>query len=246
MSSRLEIYSPEGLRVDGRRWNETRHFKCSINTHPVSSDGSSLVEQGNTKVICNVVGPKEPTQRSKLNTERATINVKIIVAPFSTLERRKRSQNDHRLQELCITLQHVFEKAIIAHLQARSQIDILLYVLSQDGGMLQACLNATTLALIDAGIPMYDYISASTAGMFDKEALLDLNRLEESAMPLLTIATVGKSNRIALLQMENKIQFEALEPMMAVALSGCHHIRDLMDQEIRRHGKSRLNQSRDQ
>ncbi|KAK9245972.1 ribosomal protein S5 domain 2-type protein [Lipomyces tetrasporus] len=240
MASRLEIFSPEGLRIDGRRWNEVRHFRCAINTHPVSSDGSAIIEQGNTKVICNVIGPVEPILRSRVVPDRVSISVKVVIAPFSTIDRRKRSQNDSRLQEMCSSIQHVFEDAVIAHLFPRSQIDVNLYVVAQDGGVLQACINATTLALIDAGVPMYDYVCACTAGMLDREVLLDLNRIEESDMPFLTMATIGSKRKVALLQLEMKVQFDRLEPMMAASMSGCHHIRDLMDNEVRKHGKSRL------
>lgn len=171
------------LVVDGRRWNEVRHIKCAINTHPASSDGSSIIEQGNTKVMCNVVGPAEPTSSSggggaKSNTNsfanenKVTLSVKATVAPFSTIDRRKRSGNDSRIQEMCLTIQHIFEEAVMGHLQPRSQIVISLYILAQDGGMLQACINAASLALIDAGIPMYDYVCACTAGMHDTEVLL--------------------------------------------------------------------------
>ncbi|KAK7208442.1 ribosomal protein S5 domain 2-type protein [Myxozyma melibiosi] len=247
--SRPEIYSPEGLRIDGRRWNEVRHVRCAINTHQASSDGSSIIEQGNTKVICNVVGPGEPTgggvggsggnQRAK-DDNRVILTVKAVVAPFSTIDRRKRSGNDNRVQEMCLTIQHIFEEAVMGHLQPRSQIEISLYVLSQDGGMLQACINAVSLALVDAGIPMYDYVCACTAGMYDKEVLLDLNRLEENDMPFLTMATLGATRKVALMQLETRVGIDRLEPMMAAAMSGCHHLRDVMDAEVRKHGKSRL------
>ncbi|KAK9466813.1 ribosomal protein S5 domain 2-type protein [Lipomyces arxii] len=240
MASRVEIYSPEGLRHDGRRWNELRNFKCAINTHPVSCDGSSVVEQGNTKVLCNVVGPAEPSNRSRSNAEKVVFSVKIVVAPFSTIERRKRSQNDNRIQEMSLAIKHIFEDAVMVHLYPRSEIVINLYVVAQDGGLLQACVNAASLALVDAGVPMYDYVCACTAGIYDREVLLDLNRIEESDMPFLTMATVGNSRKTSLLQLEMKVQFDRLEGMMAAAMSGCHHIRDLIDKAVRLHGKSRL------
>ncbi|KAK9450162.1 ribosomal protein S5 domain 2-type protein [Limtongia smithiae] len=260
MSGRPEIYSPEGLRLDGRRWNELRQFKCALNTHPVLSDGSSVVEQGNTKVICNVFGPGEPGQRRGFDLSsgggsgtnasgssgngggssgKATIDVKVVVAPFSTMERRKRG-NDSRMQELALTIQHVFEGAILRQLHPKSRIEIALHVLAQDGGVLQACVNAASLALVDAGVPMYDYVCACTAGVYDKEILLDLNRLEEGDMPFMTLATIGKSSNISLMQLESKVQFDRLESIMAGALAGCHHVRDHMDRQVRKHGKSRL------
>lgn len=59
-------------------------------------------------------------------------------------------------------------------LSPRSQIDISVLVLEQDGGVLQTAINAVTLALVDAGIPMNDYICATSAGLVDNNAILGL------------------------------------------------------------------------
>jgi exosome complex component RRP41 len=56
--SRLELVSPEGLRVDGRRPGELRNFNCSLGLFS-QADGSAMVEIGNTKCIAAVYGPKE-------------------------------------------------------------------------------------------------------------------------------------------------------------------------------------------
>jgi exosome complex component RRP41 len=37
---------------------------------------------------------------------------------------------------------------------------------------LQTAINAVTLALVDAGIPMNDYICATSAGLVDNNAIL--------------------------------------------------------------------------
>ena len=44
-----------------------------------------------------------------------------------------------------------------------------------DGGTRCAAINATTLALIDAGIPMSDFVVSCAAGYIDGTPLLDLN-----------------------------------------------------------------------
>jgi len=59
-------------------------------------------------------------------------------------------------------------------LSPRSQIDISVLVLEQDGGVLQTAINAVTLALVDAGIPMNDYICATSSGLVDNIAILGL------------------------------------------------------------------------
>ena len=77
---------------------------------------------------------------------------------------------------------------------------------------MQTAINAVTLALVDAGIPMNDYICATSAGLVDDNAILgkpqlsfslltvDLNSIEEADIPHCTIATLGKSEKITLIQ----------------------------------------------
>lgn len=91
--SRYEILSPEGLRTDGRRWNEMRRFSAKMAT-TTAADGSSYIEHGNTKVICSVNGPIEPRASSARNSERATITVDVCFAAFSGTDRKKRGKGD--------------------------------------------------------------------------------------------------------------------------------------------------------
>lgn len=237
--SRLELYSPEGLRVDGRRWNELRRFECKINTHPVF-DGSSYVEQGNSKVICMVKGPMEPPLRSQINQSQAVIEMNLNMASFSTLQRRKRSKSDKRMVEMKTTLERTFEQSVMSHMYPRTLIEIDVQVLAQDGGILATMTNAITLALIDAGVAMYDYVSAISVGIHDQTPLLDLNVLEENDMSCITIGVVGKSEKLAMLLLEDKMPLDKLESVLGVAIAGGHRIRDLMDDEVKSHGNRRV------
>jgi exosome complex component RRP41 len=146
------------------------------------------------------------------------------------------------------TISDAFASAIFTHLYPHSTISITLHILSQDGSLLAACLNATTLALIDAGIPMRDYIVACTAGSTssyssnDEKAdpLLDLNGLEEQELPFLTVATLGESDKVSVLVMETRVQVGRLEGMLAVGVDGCKQVRSILDGVVRRQGKKIL------
>lgn len=235
----MEIYSPEGLRLDGRRWNELRRFDCRINTHPVSCDGSSYIEQGNSKIVCMVQGPMEPSQRAQSNQSQASLEVNISIASFSTTERRKRQKNEKRIIELRAILERTFEQSVICKLYPRTLIQVNLHVLAQDGGLLASMTNAVTLALVDAGVAMYDYVSGVTAGLYNTSPLLDLSSLEEKAVSSLSIGVIGKSEKLALLLLEDKMPLDLLEPVLAISLAGAHRIREIMDHEVRRHGSIR-------
>ncbi|CDR36741.1 CYFA0S01e04060g1_1 [Cyberlindnera fabianii] len=238
--SKQEIYSPEGLRIDGRRWNELRRFECRINTHPNSSDGSSYVEQGNSKTVCIVQGPMEPSSRANMSSTQATLNISLNVTPFSSIDRKKKMRNERRIMEIVTSLKRTFEQSIITEKYPRTEISISVHVLALDGGLISCVTNAITLALIDAGIAMYDYISSVSAGFYDNTPLLDLNSLEENDVSFLTIGVVGKSEKLALLILENKIPLDKLESVLAIAVAGGHRVRDMMDKEVRRHGELRL------
>ena len=64
-------------------------------------------------------------------------------------------------------------------LYPRSQIDIFVQVIQPDRGLLQACINGTTPALMNAGIPMLDFVCAVSGGVHSTAPLLDLTLLEE-------------------------------------------------------------------
>lgn len=217
-----------------------RHFSCKINTHPTSADGSSYVEHGLSKVICTVQGPHEPDGRSRTNQDGIHLNVEITTAPFSTVVRNRRSRNDRRSQEMAICLQRLFKEAVRTHLYPRTVVDISLYVVADDGGVLPACINAATLALIDAGIPMKDYVTGCATAMYGTDPLLDPCHAEESEVSFVTVGLIGNdSDNVSLLLLQNKMALDNLNQALATALSGCTSIRGMMDAEVRRQGASR-------
>ena len=102
-------------------------------------------------------------------------------------------------------------------------------------GVIQASINATTLALIDAGIPMLDYVCAITAGTFSTSPLLDLTHLEESDIPHLTVATIPRTGKVTLVTMETRLHVDRFEEIfrLAVQAGGVLH------KEMRRAVRSR-------
>ncbi|KAI5459092.1 3' exoribonuclease family, domain 1-domain-containing protein [Mariannaea sp. PMI_226] len=240
-------YSLALLRVDGRRWNELRRLHAQIRTQD-AADGSSYFEMGHTKVMCIVTGPSEQQQQGRraqaAQRDAAAINVNVVVAGFSSVDRKKRGRNDKRIQEIEVTIANALADNLHTHLFPHSSINISLHVLSQDGSLLAALLNATTLALIDAGIPMTDYIAACTAGSTSTysagddsaDPLLDLNSQEEQELPFLTVATLGGSDRVAVLVCESRVQVSRLEGMLVVGVDGCKQVKQFLDNVVREKG----------
>ncbi|KAH8905765.1 exoribonuclease [Coniochaeta sp. PMI_546] len=248
-------YSLALLRVDGRRWNELRRLHAQIRTQ-AAADGSSYLEMGHTKVMCVVTGPSEGGPKrggattgggggGARESRDAEVAVSVVVAGFSSVDRKRSGRNDKRILELQSTISSALAASLHTHLFPHSTITISLHVLSQDGSLLAALINAATLACIDAGIPMTDYIAACTAGSTSTYAandenadpLLDLNHQEEQELPSLTVATLGNSDRIAVLVCESRVQISRLEGMLAVGVDGCKQVREILDRVVRERGK---------
>jgi exosome complex component RRP41 len=114
------------------------------------------------------------------------------------------------------------------HLFPRSQIDIYIQILQQDGGLLQACMNAATLSLADAGIPLLDLVCAVTGGVHSMSPLLDLTSLEENDVPNVTVATTPRTGKVTLVTMESRIHVDRFEEVLRLASEGGNVIHDHM------------------
>lgn len=122
-------------------------------------------------------------------------------------------------------IQDTFESAILLRLYPRAQIDIYVEVLQADGGVLPAAINAATLALVDAGVPMLDLVCACTAGLVEGEPILDLNYAEEAsdcaAVPLAILLSKGS---VVTLAMQARMNVDLFQRVIDLASIGCNQV----------------------
>ncbi|KAJ8323201.1 Exosome non-catalytic core component [Batrachochytrium dendrobatidis] len=232
--SRNEMVSPEGLRVDGRRPPELRRLLTKVGLF-TNADGSAYIELGNTKCVAAVYGPKESKIQSAQLHDRAVINVEYNVASFSSGERKLKMKRDKRMLEIASIIKRTFEPVVMTSTFPRSEIDIYVQILQLDGGALHAAINATCLAMIDAGIPMSDYVIACSAGFSNGSALLDLNYIEESAeLPVLTAALLPKSGKLTMLSMESRLHLNHFQDVLNLATEGCNTLAESLNETVRK------------
>ncbi|CAK4066966.1 unnamed protein product [Aphanomyces euteiches] len=238
-----EFVSVAGLRVDGRRAGEVRRVRAKFGLFQ-RVDGSAYVEQGQTKVMAVVYGPKEHTgrkQTEEVAQTKARVTCEVTQAPFATSERKVTHKADRKKLESSLAILQIFESTIATQLYPRSQIDIFVQVLHADGGELAASINAVTLALIDAGIAMKDFVVACSAGYIQQTLLCDLNYTEQSARcPDLTVAMTARNNKLSLVQMESKLPLELFDTLMKTAMDGCTQIYDILQNEVQENTWRRL------
>ncbi|KAL8291997.1 hypothetical protein RQP46_001463 [Phenoliferia psychrophenolica] len=186
-SSRAQLLTPSNLRVDSRLPLELRSLSFQIlpspptsssspATAPANADGYALVSHGLTRVSASVFGPRESLKTGAFSGgggggggggkagDKATVNVEVGVAGWSERNQAgggvRKGGKDRKTIELNSSIKATFEPVLLLHLYPRSSIDIYIQVLESDGSLLQASINATTLALISAGLPLSDYVCA--------------------------------------------------------------------------------------
>jgi exosome complex component RRP46 len=77
-------------------------------------------------------------------------------------------------------LRNTLESVVLAALHPRTSISVIVQVLSEDGSLLSTAINATCLALLDAGISLKSLIGSVTCAISaDGTLLLDPDAKEE-------------------------------------------------------------------
>jgi exosome complex component RRP41 len=92
-----------------------------------------------------------------------------------------------------------------------------------------------TLALIDAGIALLDYVAAVSVGLHLKQALLDLSAPEESDLPSLVVASLPASGKVTLAQMETRLHVDRFEDMLKLGVDACAVLKSEMETVVKAH-----------
>lgn len=227
-----DLLSETGFRIDGRKPSELRKINCKLGVFE-QADGSAYLEMGQTNVLAAVFGPHEVSRiggkiKGSLH-DKAYINCQYSQATFSTIERKRKPRTDIRSLELTNNMREIFDNVILTNLFPNSQIDIFLEVLQSDGSNMSACINAATLALIHAGIPIKDFVVSCSATLIDDSTLVDVSHFEESAsnLPVLTLSMLPKSKQIVSMESTGRVPLDLIEKIIDSAVSGCEEIHQI-------------------
>jgi exosome complex component RRP41 len=242
---RTDLLALSNLRNDGRKPEEIRRMRIQMG--PISDQavgGSALVEMGLTVAVATVRGPIECIRRSDELADRAVLDVTCKAAPFSPAGDRRvtNPKTDRRLMEISHMLKRALEAAVLLQLYPKSRIEVVVCILANDGGRLCAAINAASLALVDAGIPMKDLVCACSAGYAgggNDTTLVDLNRREESSYGgqpavYMPCAMLPQRGTVVLSQCEARLpDFDTMERVLDAAMDGCRAVFDILQAAIR-------------
>jgi len=186
----------EVLRADGRRLEELRPIRFQNDIAPHAT-GSTLIEWGNTRVICGVtVEETVPKWMKEQSVAGGWITAEYSMLPYSTLQRKARDSSkgkiDGRSQEIQRLIGRSLRAAIDLEKLGPRTIWVDCDVLQADGGTRTAAITGAYVALALAakklvaegklaGSPLSHAVAAVSAGIVHGQPMLDLCYTEDVA-----------------------------------------------------------------
>lgn len=191
------------FRMDGRKLNEIRDM--IIKTGIVqNAAGSCSIEMGGTKVLAWIKAPKEA--RSKNIENIGSLRCDFILSQSSYPYVKAEIKRDLQMREFSSTLKEIFEEVILLKFYPRSEIEINVTVLQNDGSYKSIAITAVTMALINAGIFLKDTAIGVTVGLNDDAYLVDLTKEEENAkIPILNSCFLPNLKKIVFIEITNSM-----------------------------------------
>jgi len=226
------LLDENGIRSDGRKVNETR--KVTIKTGVLkNADGSAYIEFGGNKILAGVFGPRDVHPKHMSNPDTGILRVRYHMEPFSVTERKKPAPSRREI-EISKVIKEALEPAVMLEQFPRTAVDVFLEVLQADGGTRCAALDAASVALVDAGIPMRDLVCACAAGKAADTLILDVNNEEDQAgqadMPIGYMPNLGQ---ITLLQLDGVLTPDEFKKCVEIGIDGCKQVYEIQKNSLR-------------
>ena len=183
-------------RADGRRPDQLRPIRFQNHIAPYAT-GSTLIEWGNTRVICGVtVEETVPRWMKEQNVSGGWITAEYSMLPYSTPQRKQRDISkgkiDGRSQEIQRLIGRAMRAAVDLEKLGPRTIWVDCDVLQADGGTRTASITGSYVALCLAvrrlladqklhENPLLKAIAAVSVGIVNQQVSLDLCYIEDAA-----------------------------------------------------------------
>jgi len=237
-------------RFDGREWDEIRKMEAKVGIIP-NANGSAMFKFGDTYAIAAVYGPKLAKVPTKY--DKAILRVRYNMLTFSVPERKKPAPSRREI-ELSEVIKRALEPAIFLEEFPGTIIDVYVDIINADAGTRTAGINAASLALADAGIPMKDLVVAVAVGKVGERIVIDLTKEEEDydseklkgtekekyieyygegKATDIPVAIIPLTKEFTLIQLDGEIDKEDLEKALKLAQEKSIEIRNVLEKAIK-------------
>jgi len=232
----------DGVRVDGRKLDEVRPVSCRVDILPKRVHGSGLFNRGLTQVLsaCTLGTPGDA--QNLFDDLQEDLEKRYIhhynFPPFSVGETKPlRAPGRREIGHGALA-----ERAILPVLPPKADfpyvIRVVSEVLSSNGSTSMGSVCASTLSLMDAGVPILKPVSGAAMGLIKEGSevlvLTDIQGIEDFLGDM-DFKVAGTDTGITALQMDMKISglpLETIEQAINQARPARMHILEKMLQAI--------------
>ena len=217
-------------RFDGRKMDELRPMKAQIGVIP-RADGSAMFTFGDTVAIAAVYGPKQLHPQHLQNPQKGIVRCYYDMLSFSVTERKKPGPS-RRSQEISKITEWALSQVLLLDEFPNTVVDIHISILQANASTRVAGINAASMALAQAGVPMKELVAAVSVGKMDTTVVVDVIKEEEDyeegeGATDIPMAFLSNSRRMSLLQLDGKCSPEKLKEAINAGEKACQQIIDL-------------------
>lgn len=214
----------EGRRIDGRPFDQVRPVTCQVGLLP-RAHGAGLFTRGETQVMAvATLGTAEDEQRLDTLSEeeaRKTFILHYRFPPFCVGETKPLRSPSRREVGHGALAERAIQPVLPSWEQFPYTIRVVAEVLESNGSSSMASTCGTTLALMDAGVPISAPVAGVAMGLVkegDKVVVLTDILGDEDHLGDMDFKVTGTPSGVTALQMDIKIQGVTKE-IMAEALA---------------------------
>jgi len=232
----------KSLRPDGRRPDQLRPIRFQNHLAPYAT-GSTLIEWGNTRVICGVtVEEMVPRWMKEQNVTGGWITAEYAMLPYSTPQRKQRDvakgKIDGRSQEIQRLIGRAMRAAVDLEKLGSRTIWVDCDVLQADGGTRTAAITGSYVALslavqkllVDQKLkesPLLKAVAAASVGIVNRQVLLDLCYVEDAVAQVdmnIVMTEAGEFIELQGTGEESTFNDSQLEAMLGLGRAGIQQL----------------------
>lgn len=237
-----ETVLEKGKRVDGRAMDEVRTLNAEVGLLP-RTHGSGLFDRGDTQVlsVATLGAPSLKQTLDGMEGERSKSFMHYYnmgINPFSVGEVKRIGAPNRR----DIGHGSLAEKALLAVIPTQEEfpysIRVVSEVMAANASTSMASVCATTLALLNAGVPLKEPVAGIALGLFSDEnkfqVITDMRAVEDFYGEM-DFKVAGTKNGVTAIQMDTKLtglSFEIIEEALKMGTKARIGILETMSKAI--------------
>ncbi len=222
-------------RPDGRKADEIRPMQAKVGIVP-NADGSALFSFGDTIAIAAVYGPKKMHPQHQQDPEKGTLRCRYNMLSFS-VDDRIRPGPSRRSTEISKITEWALEPSLLIKRYPNMVVDVHVNILQANASTRCAGINAASMALAHAGIPMKNIVSSVSIGKLDKNLVVDLDKEEEdfkegegsTDIPI----TMTPKGEVTHIQLDGRITKEQLKEAIELARKSTKEIYEVQKKALK-------------